>query len=159
MYLSISVHLFVYYLFSFPELLGKSCLAQHVFRKKRWEVRRTYPPGETLAHGNWWPTGLLDCSIHQTLPQEFPLDYGRGRSWWTVGMIHLYLDCYETKGKCTWVKQGEEGVCLETVDIQSDSLRGVCGQRESGRWLERCELARQTDLDLNSGAIVCLPLC
>lgn len=48
-------------------------------------------------------------------------------------MIHLYLDCYETKGKCTWVKQVEEGVCLETVDIQSDSLRGICGQRESGR--------------------------
>lgn len=48
----------------------------------------------------------------------------------------------------------KETICLETVDIQTDRLTELCGQRESGTWLGRCDLRRQTDRDFNSGSMV-----
>ena len=155
MYLSISVHLFVYYLFSSPELLGKPCLELHAFRKKRWEVRRAYPPGEILA-GPWKPkTRRSAALIHLSLPPPgICLGSWKGKKLMDTWDEDPPLDHSLTKGMCPWVRQVEKVVCLETVDIQSDSLRGICGQRESGRWLERWELGRQTDLDFNSGTII-----
>lgn len=136
-YVSISVHLFVYYLFSSPELLGKSCLELHAFRKKRWEVRRAYPPGEILS-GPWKLMTRRPATLVHLSPPPTGICFG---SWTGKKLMDTWddppLDHYLTKGRCPWVKQAEKVICLETVDMQSDSLRGICDQRESGKWLER----------------------
>lgn len=154
MYLSISVHLFVYYLFSSPELLGKSCLELHAFRKKRWEVRRAYPPGEILS-GPWKLRTRRPAALVHLSPPPPGICFG---SWKGEKLMDTCddppLDRYLTKGMCPWVRQVEKVICLETVDIQSDVLGRICGQRESGRWLERWELGRQTNFDFSSGTII-----
>lgn len=63
-------------------------------------------------------------------------------------------DCCLMIRRHTQGRQVKEVIHLETVDIQNDNLAEFCGQRESGRWLARCELRRQTDWGLNSGSVI-----